>query len=287
MHFQIRNLIALSLLIFSATAVTQHSFAQESAPKELAFIVVSDIDDTIKQTDVGNPIVMFFKGLFGKQPFAGMPELYRAFKENSLKQSFKNEERMFYLSESPDFLTRKAVRFLKKGGFPKGDVILRPWTQMFQGHTFKLPQLQKISAVTTLPFILIGDDTQADPETYAELQKSQPDRVAAIYIHRVDARKIPEGQKAFVTAFDIALAEVNAGRLSVEQALQIGQRLLDVKEFEDIIPSYMTCPDGRSSEVPATLPLAIMNDEIFARILGSCHYDTESVPPTVNPDSNP
>lgn len=84
------------------------------------------------------------------------------------------------------------VDFLRLQDIPRGPLLLRDWglaagdalPGRHAGH--KLPALRRIlDTYPELPFILIGDSTQEDPEIYRQMVEDYPERILAIYIRDV------------------------------------------------------------------------------------------------------
>ena len=164
--------------------------------------VISDIDDTIKITLTPNPVGIL-QSTFADVPktTSGMPEFYKV-----LDESLKTPA-WFYLSASPYNLYPFLRSFLKDN-YPQGTMILRDNSWMNVGgllqsltvgvKDYKTSRIEKIQ--TWLPsrkFICIGDSTQSDPETYAEMYtKFGPDWIKAIYIRKVtDAPNMDDKNK--------------------------------------------------------------------------------------------
>ena len=152
--------------------------------------VISDIDDTIKVTMTPSPVGIL-QSTFADVPrtTSGMPDFYKVLDE-SLKQPA-----WFYLSASPYNLYPFLHEFLQEK-YPHGTMILRDASWMsFAGllqsltvgvKDYKTDRMEKIH--TWLPqrhFICIGDSTQMDPESYAEMYTKYPDWIKAIYIRKV------------------------------------------------------------------------------------------------------
>ena len=79
-------------------------------------------------------------------------------------------------------------------GIPRGPITLRDWDIVFSAltsshlGTFKEPVINEILELyPELPFILIGDNSQKDPEIYRGILDRYPGRILAIYIRNVDA----------------------------------------------------------------------------------------------------
>jgi phosphatidate phosphatase APP1 len=99
---------------------------------------------------------------------------------------------VFYVSSSPWNLYDLLDDFLALRGFPAGPLFLRDWGirpregGLRDHRTHKLATIRRLLEVyPQLPFLLIGDSGQSDPEIYAEVVRSFPGRVPAVYIRDV------------------------------------------------------------------------------------------------------
>jgi phosphatidate phosphatase APP1 len=146
------------------------------------FGVISDVDDTILETGVqrvGHMMRQTFTGsAITRTPFDGAPELYRDLADGG--------NPLFYVSSSPWNLHAFLVAFLRHRDFPLGPVLLRDLLGTRAGREPKRVRIHEILELhPDLPFVLIGDSGEEDPEIYADIVRSHPDRVLAIYIREV------------------------------------------------------------------------------------------------------
>lgn len=152
--------------------------------------IISDVDDTIKVTQTSSPIGIL-QSTFADIPktTAGMPEFYKV-----LEESF-GYPAWFYLSASPYNLYPFLCKFIPQH-YPEGTIILRDASWMYLGgllqsftegvQEYKTDRIEKIhSWLPQRKFICIGDSTQSDPESYAEMYAKYPDWIKAIYIRKV------------------------------------------------------------------------------------------------------
>jgi phosphatidate phosphatase APP1 len=163
-------------------------------PISARFGVISDIDDTIVWTHVGNRRRMLWtlarSNAATRKPLAGVAALYRA-----LHDGVTGDEGnpIFYVSSGPWNLYPPLVDFLRINGVPRGPVFMKDWGRHtlseWRDHgTHKLASIREImTAFAHLPFILVGDSGEQDPEIYREVVREFPGRVAAIYIRSVSA----------------------------------------------------------------------------------------------------
>lgn len=162
------------------------------------FGVASDIDDTILHTGVVSTLkwrVIYnslFKNAKSRLPLKGAAEFYHMLHRGV---SGENANPIFYVSHSPWNLYRYLELFLKQNNFPKGPILLRSLSNFLKkkGPNEK-PQKQKeilnlLKTFPNLPFILIGDSGEHDPDIYIEIAEKFPDRILAIYLRSVKHKK--------------------------------------------------------------------------------------------------
>lgn len=168
-------------------------------PSEKAqFGVASDIDDTILHTGVVSMLkwrVIYnsiFKNAKSRSPLEGAAEFYHQLHRG---KSGENANPIFYVSHSPWNLYRYLELFLKQNDFPKGPILLRSLSNFLRKKPQDAkPQKQKeilnlLKTYPNLPFILIGDSGEHDPDIYMEIAEEFPDRILAIYLRSVKHKK--------------------------------------------------------------------------------------------------
>jgi hypothetical protein len=154
--------------------------------------VISDIDDTIKYSGVGDRRQLIANTFLS--PFSavsGMSETYRAWE--AVGTAFH------YVSSSPWQLYGPLSRFLAAEDFPRGSIHLR--TLQFRDPSFLQLVVgkkgSKIRAMRSLlrwypdrRFILVGDAGEKDPELYGGLARRFPRQVAASFIRELPGRSV-------------------------------------------------------------------------------------------------
>ncbi|KAG0126829.1 hypothetical protein HOY82DRAFT_593632 [Tuber indicum] len=173
----------------SAVLVRGKATMRTAFAEEVGWGIISDIDDTIKISEVRNRKSLL-KHTFVDipAPVPGMPELYQTI------QSRLDKPVWFYLSASP-YNLYQLLRSFTSDHFPRGQLLLREmsWMELesfvvsFVGtQEYKEGRIRRV--FTWLPkrnWVLIGDSTQTDPEAYATLYKEFPERVGKIWIRVV------------------------------------------------------------------------------------------------------
>jgi phosphatidate phosphatase APP1 len=161
--------------------------------------VISDMDDTVLQSEVTNFIraagMVLLENARTRLPFAGVAAFYRALEQGS---SGMAGNPIFYVSSSPWNLYDVIADFLEAQQIPIGPVLLRDWDlrpSLLRNMAHKTQLIADIlNTFTSMPFILIGDSTQEDPEIYTEIVSAHPGRILAVYIRNV--RPHPERSAA-------------------------------------------------------------------------------------------
>jgi phosphatidate phosphatase APP1 len=162
-------------------------------PAGAEFGVISDLDDTVIRTDVTRLLRMLRQTLFEnartRLPFAGVAAFYAALHAGS---SGAAGNPFFYVSSSPWNLYPLLAGFLEHHGVPTGPMILRDWGISEQGLLPPGHGIHKLAAIRqiletypALPFILVGDSGQEDPEIYRNVVHDYGMRIPAVYIRDV------------------------------------------------------------------------------------------------------
>ncbi|MEO8622717.1 MAG: phosphatase domain-containing protein [bacterium] len=157
------------------------------------FGVISDIDDTVIQSRVSNFLMAARMIILGnahtRLPFPGVPAFYEALR-NGANGAEKNP--IFYVSSSPWNIYDVITHFMDLRKIPRGPVLLRDWDIGFGAMSSARHFDHKGAAIRSimqlypsLPFILLGDTSQHDPEIYRQIVTEFPHRVLAIYIRDV------------------------------------------------------------------------------------------------------
>lgn len=154
--------------------------------------VVSDIDDTIKLTEVNSRRRMLQRTF--SEPFSAIDGMAQVF------QKWAEQGALFhYVSSSPWQIYDALNQFLNDHEYPFGSMHLK-WFRL-RDELFKRWQLlrrkSKGGVIKTLmrrlperTFILVGDSGERDPEIYAKLAGRFPNQVARICIRQIDANPL-------------------------------------------------------------------------------------------------
>ena len=157
-------------------------------PNGARFGVISDLDDTVIQSGVTSLLQMLRTVLLHnahtRLPFEGVTHFYRALQGGT--------NPIFYVSSSPWNLYDLLEDFLNVHGVPAGPLFLKDWSPTaLKGHEeHKLGVIRTLLATyPSLPFVLVGDSGEQDPEIYRTVVREHPGRIAAVYIRDVTTKK--------------------------------------------------------------------------------------------------
>jgi phosphatidate phosphatase APP1 len=141
--------------------------------------------------------IVFLGNARTRLPFPGVAAFYQAL-QGGVQGSAQNP--LFFLSSSPWNLYDLLIEFFRLQEIPAGPLFLRDWgisagELLPTGHhAHKLGVLRQILELYPwLPFILIGDSGQEDPEIYRAVLDDFPGRILAIYIRDVSPDERDEG----------------------------------------------------------------------------------------------
>jgi len=164
-------------------------------PPDAQFGIISDIDDTVVRTSATDVLqmarIVLLTNAHTRMPFEGVAEFYRALRNGTLGTEHNP---LFYVSSSPWNLYDLLVDFLNVHGIPVGPIFLRDFgldPEVLGGgghHTHKSAQIKGLfDTYPSLPWVLVGDSGQEDPEIYRQAVHDFPGRIKAIYIRDVVA----------------------------------------------------------------------------------------------------
>lgn len=237
-------------------------FSQSLFAKNIT--IISDLDDTLKMTNVSNWTQAVRNALFSKKAFGEMPMLLEEM------ESYSND--LYILSASPKILNQRVESFLETHKLNPKEVFLRKIISRESKEEYKTSKVEYVLENSEDDkLILIGDNVELDPVVYTKIQKKYPHRIAAIYIHKVEDKEKLAGTIEYNTAYDIALNEYKAKRMSFLQVVNIGQKILFSRDLEKFLPKFVFCPQNESdfnSEIPMLFKL--LTSQVRTKIKKYC-----------------
>lgn len=155
--------------------------------------IISDVDDTIivtKAIDFMEKLrILLLRNAHTRKPFEGVAAFYRALEAGKSKDC---QNPVFYISNASWNLYDLFDRFCEINNIPKGTFLLQDLglskNKLLKNSSFKHKTeriCQILDTYNDLPFVLIGDSGQEDPEIYQQIAQKYPGRISAIYIRDV------------------------------------------------------------------------------------------------------
>ncbi len=202
-------------------------------PVEADFGIISDIDDTVIHSAVTNRLrmirIVMFHDAHGRIPLPGVSAFLRALRQGPSGKGFNP---VFYVSRSPWNLYDLFTAFFAAHDLPRGPLFLRDlsWvnapSQSLGLDQDKLSRIRRLLGLyPTMPFVLLGDSGQKDPEIYAQIVREHPGRIRAIYIRDVTKsrrRQIVQTLAASVREHDVPLLLESDTLDAAKHAVELG-----------------------------------------------------------------
>jgi hypothetical protein len=215
-------------------------------------LVVSDIDDTLKVTNVASTASVIASVFDERSVFAGMSELFQL-----LNKKFQGDIEFHYVSLAPKVLFKNEHReFLAKNGFPVTRLYMNP--RLVQDPMVKISFIREIIQQVNPKLILyFGDNGQADTEIYDQLQREFNRIPSKTFIREAYSKRgyarypTKSHQIGFVTPLEVALALeedgvlLNYDRVNIENmvATKIRYEPFYLVRGEFVFPNWQDCRD--------------------------------------------
>ncbi|KAF9191679.1 hypothetical protein BGZ50_009209 [Haplosporangium sp. Z 11] len=154
--------------------------------------IISDIDDTIKETNVTAGAKTILKNTFLKemQEVEGMASVY--------KDWWNQGAAIHYVSNSPWQLIPSLLEFFHTYKFPPGSAHLRMHDSVLKTY-FTTPGESKRRYIREIlmdfpgrKFILVGDSGEIDMEIYTEMALAFPNQILKIFIRDITTARLKE-----------------------------------------------------------------------------------------------
>ena len=205
--------------------------------ENVKFGVISDVDDTIIHTGLTSRFKWevvkntVFKRAEKRIPLEGAADFYTKLQKGKTGHDCNP---IFYVSHGPWNLYHYLELFLETNDFPKGPILLRdfvnPITKRFKPRAdpTEKPEKQKeilniLKTYPNLPFILIGDSGEHDPDIYIEIAEAHPERILAIYMRSVNhKRKMIRVKGLFRGYKTVPVLMVESSEEAIEHAREMG-----------------------------------------------------------------
>ena len=220
--------------------------------------IISDIDDTFlvshSSTIFKRLWTLFSNNARSRRAFEGVREHYRLLEQAQTDDDTPNP--LFYVSSSEWNLYDYLNEFLRIQKLPQGIFLLsqlKRWYQLVKTgktkHEGKFARVVRImDAFPKQRFILLGDNSQKDPEIYRSIADHRPTRVFAVYI-----RNVTDSNKTSVSSLESSLRSAGIpfcffshSKEAIEHSISIG---LGQREDSGTKPSQDASTGSDASQV--------------------------------------
>lgn len=167
-------------------------------PHSNQYACISDIDDTFLISHSSNLrkrlFVLLTKNAHSRKPFEGVANHYQLLASAATDPYAPNP--FFYVSSSEWNLYDYILDFSQKHNLPKGIFLLSQLKQFNQvwktgqnKHATKFMRIARIlESYPEQKYILLGDDTQEDPNIYASIVEHFNGKIVCVYLRQVQKR---------------------------------------------------------------------------------------------------
>ena len=192
----------VKVLLDTGAAMPVEATGEFFVPFAYEFAFISDIDDTFLVSHSSNLRKRFYvlltKNARSRKPFEGVVNHYQQLASTGASRDTFNL--FFYVSSSEWNLYDYISEFARVNKLPRGIYLLnqmKTFSQVFKtgqnNHKTKFMRISRImEAYPRQKFVLLGDDSQEDPNIYAAVVEHFPQNVHAIYLRHV--RKSSRGR---------------------------------------------------------------------------------------------
>ncbi len=206
-------------------------------PQDAEYAIISDIDDTVLETrasDLSTKLrLIFSKTARDRSPMPGAAPFYRMLEGGPDR---KGSNPFFYVSQSGWGLYELIRAFLDAHDLPRGPLYLqdiaiieRKSLEIGSEHHKRDVIAGLFDDYPELPFVLMGDSGQTDPETYLDLVKEHgKERVRAVLIRAVT----PPERDSEVRRIIQEIAEHGVAAAAAESSVSLARAAADF----DLIP---------------------------------------------------
>lgn len=227
--------------------------------------IISGFDDVLRQAENTGLVKAALKIFEKDKSFTGMATLYSLISQQEQTPHFS------LVSGITHWLHSRVDGLLTQENFPSRELFLRNWITQMDLEGFKIDKISEIlQKHPGRKFIVIFDNSDASLALAEQIHQQFADRVVAIYLHQVVAKKTPPTATSYYTAFDIALAEFRANRLSVAELSQVGQSILNEQSLDLLFPNYAICPEAAQSCADTSAEAQSLCESVSSHIAKLC-----------------
>lgn len=274
MRYSLRILFVVQLLlVVGLGCATPNALAlsEPQAPStKSAFVIVTDVDDTIKVSHILDPIGKVIRFFQDPVAFAGMSTLYHSLLDQANQQG--RDHGFAVVSGTPFILGFSVWNFLSEFRFPDpGFLATRPIGK--ETYDFKSDEIAKLldqQSLDEADILMIGDDTEHDHAAYMFAKKNVADlrkMNTQVFIRRVSGQAVNAGETfAFDSAADIAVVQFANGRLSESALAKVFAEIETEQRLERLFVPGEYCPDAASPRLSRDPRVAGVSAPVLKRL---------------------
>lgn len=241
------------------------------------FVLITDVDDTIKVSQILDPVGKVIRFLTDPVAFAGMSTLYHQLLDHANRDG--RDYGFAVVSGTPWILGFSVWEFLEDFAFPEASIVAtRPLAT--ETLAFKSDEISKIldqNALNGGHVLMVGDDTEVDYAAYQAAKGQVADLRAMtteIFIRRVSGSANNQSETyAFDSAADIAVVQFLGGRLTEAEVEVVFAEVEAERDLEKLFVPGQYCPttqhgrlsqDSRVAKLPSKMRarLAVVEDHL-------------------------
>jgi phosphatidate phosphatase APP1 len=203
-------------------------------PYESQYAFISDIDDTFLISHSANLrkrlYVLLTKNAHTRKPFEGVVNHYQLLAKTGGTPETPNP--FFYVSSSEWNLYDFIKEFTRKNGMPEGVYLLNQvkrfkelWRTGQNNHNGKFTRIVRImEAYPEQKYILLGDDSQHDPNIYSSIVEYFPGRIICVYLRNVYTKNATNVafHKTKIEAAGVPVCHFKKSAEAIEHSYKIG-----------------------------------------------------------------
>lgn len=201
-------------------------------PQEYNFACISDIDDTFLISHSANLpkrlLVLFTENAHSRQPFDGVVKHYQLLADSAGGRP----NPFFYVSSSEWNLYDYILEFSQKNELPNGVYLLGQIKQFAEilktgqnKHSTKFMRIARIlHAYPGQQFVLLGDDSQMDPDIYSSVIEHFPGVIRSVYLRHIHKKNKETVQKLVdkINGAGVPCCYFEHSREAIEHSKMIG-----------------------------------------------------------------
>lgn len=201
-------------------------------PDEYHFACISDIDDTFLISHSANLPkrlqVLFTENAHSRRPFDGVVRHYQLLAD----AADGKPNPFFYVSSSEWNLYDYILEFSHKNELPRGVYLLgqiKRFKEILKTgqnkHSTKFMRIVRIlTAYPHQPFVLLGDDSQMDPDIYSSVIEHFPGAIRSVYLRHIHKKNKDKVQKVVdkINESGVPCCYFEHSRDAIEHSKKIG-----------------------------------------------------------------